>query len=197
MPPTKYEERILGRASFPTFKTELANPHSVRPTKLATDVLRLQIWLCSPCCFNHWQGVEAMQLGAKQSQLTASTGTSGFPSIIDSRRPVLHSQHIPTFCSATRQHSSSRSARESSSLTHWQHYDDWRCNSLEGVHSTCFTCSHRECRARSCHCAHLRPLQRLRYRLFVYPLYIARQALPRIIILSPYLKYHSSCKHTA
>ena len=72
----------------------------------------------------------------------------------------------PTFCSATRQHSSSRSARESSSLTHWQHYDDWRCNSLEGVHSTCFTCSHRECRARSCHCAHLRPLQDLRYRLF-------------------------------
>ena len=37
---------------------------------------------------------------------------------------------------------------------------------LEGVHSQCFMCSHRECRARSCHCAHLRPLQDLRYRLF-------------------------------
>ena len=36
---------------------------------------------------------------------------------------------------------------------------------LEGVHSQCFMCSHRECRARSCHCAHLRPLQDLRYRL--------------------------------
>ena len=107
-----------------------------------------------------------MQLGAKQSQLTATTRTCGDASIIDSRRPVLHSQHIPTFCSAKRQHSSSRSTRESSSFTHWQHYDDCRCNSLEGVHSTCFTCSHRECRARSCHCAHLRPLQRLRYRLF-------------------------------
>ena len=37
---------------------------------------------------------------------------------------------------------------------------------LEGVHSQCFMCSHRECRARSCHCAHLRPLQDLRYRFF-------------------------------
>ena len=74
--------------------------------------------------WRHWQGMEAMQLGAKQSQLTATTRTCGDASIIDSRRPVLHSQHIPTFCNAERQHSSSTSTRESSSFTHWQHYDD-------------------------------------------------------------------------
>ena len=122
LPPTKYEERILGRASFPTFKTELANPHSERKSNGRSSIANMALF--PVCCSRHWQGVEAMQLGAKQSQLTASTGTSGFPSIIDSRRPVLHSQHIPTFCNAERQHSSSTSMRELSSFTRGQHYDD-------------------------------------------------------------------------
>ena len=60
----------------------------------------------------------------EHTQLTATTGTSGDASLIDSRRPVLHSQHIPTFRNAERQHISSRFARELSFFTRWQHYDD-------------------------------------------------------------------------
>ena len=99
-----------------------ALPQDLRKSNGRSSIANMALF--PVCCSRHWQGVEAMQLGAKQPQLTASTGTSGFPSIIDSRRPVLHSQHIPTFCNAERQHSSSTSMRELSYFTRGQHYDD-------------------------------------------------------------------------
>ena len=75
------------------------------------------------------------------------------------RRPFRDAQLIPTFCSAERQHTSSRSTRESSYLTRGQHYDDCRCSTLEGARSRCLMRPAWLCDARARHCAQSRPLQ--------------------------------------